>query len=55
VEQTWFKHGSNAVREIIAVHFQNNMKHTNTFCGQNVEILCAKAGGTYSIHYDLKV
>ena len=35
-------------REIIAVCSQIHTKHTNTVCGQNVEFLNAKAGGTYS-------
>ena len=34
-------------REIIAVCSQI---HTNTLCGQNVELLNVKAGSTYSDH-----
>jgi hypothetical protein len=41
-------------REIVAVYCDNHMKHTNTLCGQNVEFLCVKAGGTYSDHWALK-
>jgi len=29
-------------REIIAACFQINTKHTNTLCGQNVELLIVK-------------
>jgi hypothetical protein len=39
-------------REIIAVGPQIHTKHTNTLCGQNVEFLGAKSGGTYSDHWD---
>ena len=34
-------------REIIAVCSQIHTKHVNTMCGQNVELLNVKAGGTY--------
>ena len=34
-------------REIIAVCFQINTKHINTLCGQNVEFVAVKPGGTY--------
>jgi len=37
-------------REIIAVCSQIHTKHTNTLCGQNVELLNVKPGGTYSEH-----
>jgi len=37
-------------REIIAVCSQIHTKHTNTLCGQNVELLNVKPGGTYSDH-----
>jgi len=37
-------------REIIAVCSQIHTKHTNTLCGQNVELLNVKAGDTYSDH-----
>ena len=33
-------------REIIAVCSQIHTKHINTLCGQNVELLNVKAGGT---------
>ena len=33
-------------REIIAVCSQIHTKHTNTLCGQKVELLNVKAGGT---------
>jgi hypothetical protein len=33
-------------REIIAVYFQIHTEHQNTLCGQNVELLDAKPGGT---------
>jgi len=35
-------------REIIAVCSQIHTKHINTLCGQNVEFLNVKPGGTYS-------
>ena len=41
-------------REIIAVCSQIHTKHINTLCGQNVELLNVKAGGTYSDHWALK-
>jgi len=41
-------------REIIAVCSQIRTKHTNTLCGQNVELLNVKLGGTYSNHWALK-
>jgi hypothetical protein len=34
--------------EIIAVCSQIHTKHINTLCGQNVELLNVKPGGTYS-------
>ena len=34
-------------REIIAVCSQIQTKHINTLCGQNVELLSVKPGGTY--------
>jgi hypothetical protein len=42
-------------REIIAVCSQIHTKHINTLCGQNVEFLSVKPGGTYSDHWALKV
>jgi len=35
-------------REILAVCSQIHAKHINTLCGQNVELLNVKHGGTYS-------
>jgi hypothetical protein len=37
-------------REIIAVYSEDHTKHVNALCGQNVELLNVKAGGTYSNH-----
>jgi len=37
-------------REIIAVCSEIHTKHINTLCGQNVELLSVKPGGTYSDH-----
>jgi hypothetical protein len=42
-------------REINAVCSQIHTKRTNTVCGQNVEFLNVKAGGTYSDHWALEV
>ena len=41
-------------REIIAVCSQVHTKHINTLCGQNVEFVNVKPGGTYSNHWTLK-
>jgi len=41
-------------REIIAVCSQIHTKHINTLCGQKVELLNVKPGGTYSDHCDSK-
>jgi len=41
-------------REINAVCSEIHTKHINTLCGQNVELLNVKLGGTYSDHWDLK-
>ena len=41
-------------REIIAVCSQIHTKHINTLCGQNVELLNFKPGGTYSDHWALE-
>ena len=38
-------------REIIAVFSQIHTKHINTLCGQNVEFVNVKPGGTYSNHW----
>jgi hypothetical protein len=40
--------------EIIAVFSQIHTKHTNTLCGQNVEFLNVKLGGSYSNHWAVK-
>jgi hypothetical protein len=39
--------------EIIAVCSDINGKHINVLCGQNVEFLNVKFGGTKSNHWDL--
>jgi len=39
--------------EIIAVGSEIHTKHT-TLCGQNVELLNVKPGGTYSDHWALE-
>jgi hypothetical protein len=36
--------------EIIPVRSEINIKHINTLCGLNVELLSVKPGGTYSDH-----
>jgi len=41
-------------REIIAVCFRIHTKHINTLCGQNVEFVNVKPGGSYSDHWALK-
>jgi hypothetical protein len=41
-------------KEIIAVYSGNNMKPTNTHCGQNAKLMIIKAGGTYGYHQALK-
>jgi len=41
-------------KEIIAVCSEVRTKHTNTMCGQSVELLNVKTGGTYSNHCALK-
>ena len=40
-------------REIIAVCSEIHTKHINTLCGQNVEFVNVKLGGTYSNHWAL--
>jgi hypothetical protein len=40
--------------EIIAVCSQIHAKHINTLCGQNVEFVNVKAGGTYSDYWALE-
>jgi hypothetical protein len=34
--------------ETVAVYCENHTEHTDTVCGQTVEFLDAKLGGTYS-------
>jgi hypothetical protein len=40
-------------REIIAVCSEIHIKTINTLCGQNVEFVNVKAGGTYRNHWAL--
>jgi hypothetical protein len=40
-------------REIIAVCSEIHTKHINIVCGQNVELLSVKPGGSYSNHWAL--
>jgi hypothetical protein len=40
--------------EIIAVCSEIHTKHINTLCGQNVELVDVKPGGTYTNHWALK-
>jgi hypothetical protein len=42
-------------REIIAVCSEIHTKHINTLCGQNVEFVSVKPGGTYSDHWTSEV
>jgi len=37
-------------REIIALCYEIHTKHIQTLCGQNVEFVNVKPGGTYSDH-----
>ena len=41
-------------REVIAVCSQIHTKHISTLCGQNVEFVDIKPGGTYSNHWALE-
>jgi hypothetical protein len=41
-------------REIIAVCSEIHTKHRNTLCGQNLEFVNDKPGGTYSNHWALE-
>jgi hypothetical protein len=41
-------------RKIIAVCSEIHTKHINTLCGQNVELLNVKPGGTYSDRWAVK-
>jgi hypothetical protein len=40
-------------REIITVHSENHTKPISTMCGQIVELLIVKVGGTYGYHWAL--
>ena len=40
--------------EIITVCSEIHTKHINTLCGQNVEFVNVKTGGTYRNHWALK-
>jgi hypothetical protein len=40
--------------EITAVCFQIHTEHTDTQCGQNVDLFNAENGGTYRNHLTLK-
>jgi len=42
-------------REMVAACSQIHAKHINALCGQNVEFLNVKTGGTYGNHWTLKV
>jgi hypothetical protein len=41
-------------KEIIAVCSKNHTKPINTLCGQDVELISVKSGGTYRFHWALK-
>lgn len=41
-------------KEIIVVHYENNMKPINTLYVKNAEFLSIKAGGTDNYHLTLK-
>jgi hypothetical protein len=38
-------------RETVAVYCEAHTEHTDTLCGQNVECLNVRTGGSYSYHY----
>ena len=38
-------------REIMAICSEIHTKHINTLCGQKVELMNVKPGGTYSDHW----
>jgi hypothetical protein len=40
--------------DTVAVLCENHTKHTDTVCGQHVEIWCVKSGGIYSNLWALK-
>jgi hypothetical protein len=41
-------------KEIIAVCSEVNTEHINVLCGQNVNFLNVKLGGSFINHWDLK-
>jgi hypothetical protein len=41
-------------REIIAVYSEIHTKNINKLCGQNVEFMIVKPGGTYIDHWALE-
>jgi hypothetical protein len=41
-------------RETIVVYCKNHMKHINALYGNNAELWCVKASGTYRNHWALK-
>jgi hypothetical protein len=41
--------------EIFAICSEIHTEHINTLCGQNLEFLNVKNGGTYSNHWALKI
>jgi hypothetical protein len=41
-------------KEIITICSQIHTRHTNTLCGQDVELLDVKPGSTYSDHWVLE-
>jgi lipoate-protein ligase B len=40
--------------ETVAVYCEDRTEHTDTLCGQNIEVWCVDAGGTYSYHWTVK-
>jgi hypothetical protein len=40
--------------ETVAVYCENDKEHTDALYGQDAEIWCVKAGGTYSDQWALK-
>jgi hypothetical protein len=41
-------------REIIAVSSEIHTRHIHTLCGQNLEFVNVKPGGTYNYHWDIE-
>jgi hypothetical protein len=37
--------------ETVAAYFENHTEHTDTLRGQNADVWCVKAGGTYTNHH----